>query len=378
MNLRRKVDVKKRIVMLFVLIAALALAACGNTAGSPTAVPTAAPPKTAAPVQESTAPAQESADDTVYTLIVHQHDSATSGIGLFLEDWTAQITEASGNRLQFEIYNGGALGSAKDTIDMIQNRTCDIGWGLQAYFTGNFDGSQVIMCPMLGIKDAAQGSKAFWELYKNNAEVADEYKDFHVLMLHTSLNSPISTKSIQIDSIDQFKGMKVRCNSGAPTLFVQNLGATPVSVAIGELYQAIENNTIDALITDWQANKAFSLYEPQNYYLDECIHVTSYFMLMNQDSYAELPPDLQAVLDQYSGDAAVDIVGSYWAPFEVDCKALIEAKGGTIYQLSDGEREKMQEIANKTCQDWVDSISASGYDGQKLLDDCIKYVNMYA
>jgi TRAP-type C4-dicarboxylate transport system substrate-binding protein len=372
---------KKITAILLTVMLALSLFACGTPEAGPAPDSAGESPSSAtssAPASTSSAPASEPADDTVYTLKVHQHDSATSGIGLFLEDWSKKITEESNGRIVFEIYHGGTLGSAKDTIDMIQSGVCDIGWGLHSYFTGEFDASQVVMCPMLGIEDATQGSKVIWNLYKTNPEVAAEYEGFHVLMLHTSLNSPISTKDTQITSIDQFKGMNIRCQSGAPTSFVKNLGAAPVNVAIGELYQAIENNTIDALITDWQANKAFSLYEPQKFYLDECTHVTSYFFLMNQASYDKLPADLQAILDANSGDAAVEIVGSYWMPFQEECQQLIQDNGGTIYKLSDEDRAKMQAVADLTCEQWAEEISQRGYDGQKLLEDCRNLVETYS
>ena len=340
---------KRSITLLLILTMVFLLSACGSSSGA----------------------------DKVYTLSVHQHDSSTAGIGLFLTDWTAKLEAASGGRLKFDVYHGGVLGSARDTVEMIQRGTCDIGWGLQNYFAGVFDGSLVIMNPMIGIKDAKHGSRVMWALYKNNKEIAAEYKDFHMLMVHTSLNIPISTRSVKIENIDQFIGMKFRGLTGPMMTFVQELKAAPVNVSIGELYQAVETGVAEAVLSDWQALKAFSLFEPLNYFLDEPITVTNYFLLMNKDSYNALPDDLKKLIDDNSGDAAIAIVGDYWAPFEVDCRRLVGENKGVIYQLSDAERARIKSIAEITNKKWIDEITSKGYNGQALFDECVKYVEQF-
>ena len=207
-------------------------------------------------------------DEKVYELNLHQHDPELSATGQFLNDWAAQVEEASEGRLKVKVFHGGVLGSPRDTVDMVKNGTCDIGWGLQSFFAGNFPVSEVFSLPLMGIHSAVQGSEAIWEFYDTTDYLDEEYKDFHTLFLHTNCDSPISTVSKKLETIDDLKGMQLRANSGPPTNFVQNLGANPVPIPIGEVYSSLEKGVIDGAITDWHAIKSFKFYEQIKYYLN--------------------------------------------------------------------------------------------------------------
>ena len=74
----------------------------------------------------------------VYQLNVHSHDPEASATGQFLNAWAAQVEEASDGRLQLNIFHAGALGGPRTAIEMVQNGTADISWGLQSFFPGQF------------------------------------------------------------------------------------------------------------------------------------------------------------------------------------------------------------------------------------------------
>ncbi len=344
-------------ILTLILSAALVvalLAGCGNGAKTPSDTASNAPSPAAAP----------SPDGTVYKLTVQTHDPETSATGQFLEDWASRVEAASGGRIDLEIYHGGTLGGPKDTYDMIMNGTCDIGFGLVSYFPGVFTSSEAISLPMIDLPNATVASNVFWHLYSDYDFLKDEYSDAHVLLLFANCQSPISTKATKIETVDQLAGMNIRGNSGPPTTFITNLGAAPVSVPIGEVYTSIDNNTIDAVMTDWHAITSFQLYEPIQYYLNENIGVSGYFLLMNQDSYNELPDDLKAILDENSGASCLEYCGQYWIDKQAEAEASATADGDEIYTLSAEEQVKLKAIAEQTIQEWISSHE----NGQAIYD----------
>ncbi len=313
------------------------------------------------------------ADDTVYKLSVQSHDPETSATGMFLEDWASRIEAASDGRIDIEIYHGGTLGGPKDTYDMIMNGTCDIGFGLVSYFPGVFTASEAIAFPLIDLPDASIASNVFWHLYSDYEYLKEEYSSAHVLLLFANCQSPILTKDTKIETVDQIAGMNIRGNAGPPTSFITNLGAAPVSVPIGEVYTSIDNNTIDAVITDWHAVTSFQLFEPTGYYLDENIGVSGYFLLMNQDSYNALPDDLKQIVDDYSGEACLDYCGQYWIDKENEARESAIADGDTIYTLSADERAKLEAVADQTIQEWIDSHE----NGQDIYDALMSLIDKY-
>jgi TRAP-type C4-dicarboxylate transport system substrate-binding protein len=316
--------------------------------------------------------------DKVYQLNVHSHDPEASATGQFLNAWAAQVEEASDGRLQLNIFHAGALGGPRTAIEMVQNGTADISWGLQSFFPGQFPVTDAFSLPMRGITSAAQASAAFWDVFTNTDYLDAEYEDFHVLLLHANCESPISSKSKKIETVDQIKGLNIRALSGPPNDFIMATGAGPINVEIGELYSAIENNTIDAIIADWYVIYARKFYEQLNYYVDEAITVNPYFLLMNKDKYNSLPEDLQGILDAASGEAALGIAGSAWDDIEAELRGIIAERGGEIYTLNDAEHEKLQAIADEVTNNWIQSMNDKGYPGQEIYEAVMEAVERHA
>ncbi|MBQ9980441.1 MAG: TRAP transporter substrate-binding protein [Oscillospiraceae bacterium] len=364
---------KRKLALILALVLVIGvLAACG---AEPAPAPSTPAPGTSTPAPApSDTPAAPPVDDTVYTLTVQSHDSQASATGQFLDALAAKINEASNGRIEFNIYHGGSLGGPLDTIDMTTNGTVDIGWGLQSFYAGLFPKSEIIMQPMVaGLNNAETGSKVFWDLYSNYDYLKAEYSDYHVLLLHTNCQCPITTATKQINTVEDLKGLNFRATAGGPTNFTTNFGGSPLNIPIGQLYSALQNNTVDGSLTDWHAIHSFQLFEVADYYMDINVGVMSYFMLMNQDSYNKLPADLQAIMDEYCNNAA-DWCPEYWFTAEKTARAAVNDIGGTIYTMDDAETAKLQAIADTTVQQWIEATE----DGQAIYDTTVELIAKYA
>ncbi len=297
-----------------------------------------------------------------------QHDPEDSATGKFLNNWAESIMEASDGHLDIQVYHGATLAGPTGTIDAITDGTADIGWGLQSFYSDMFPVTEVFMLPLLDIDRATQGSSAIWDFYTSTDYMDDEYADYHVLLLHTNCQSPISTVKTQIESVSDIQGMQIRGNAGPPTTFIQNLGANPVSVPINDLYSNLDKGTLDACITDWHAISSFKLDETLAWYLDENIGVSTYFLLMNKDKYEELPEVLQEILDDKSAEAIRYTTA--WDEVEDAMKAAV-AEEDKLYSLSDAERANLEEIAQETVDQWIEKTNGLGFDGQEIYDTAV-------
>lgn len=357
---------KKKIVSVLLcaaMVAVLGAAGCGGDDASSA--------NTDADTSADAETSKGSSGKAEYKLTLHQHDPENSAAGQFLNNWAAAVEENSDGRIEVNVYHGATLGGAKDTLDMIQNGTCDIGWGLQSFFDGVFPVTEVFMLPCIDITRASQGSAAIWNFYNSTDYMDEEYADYHVLLLHTNCQSPIETVSKKIESVDDLAGLQIRGNAGPPTDFIQNLGATPASCAITELYTNLEKGTMDGAITDWHGVASFKLDETVGYYLDENIGVSTYFLLMNKDVYESLPEDLQQVLDDTSSECIQ--YTSAWDTVEDETK-VDESVASKLYNLSDDERAKLEAVADETAQQWIEEMNAAGYDGQAIYDTAMQCI----
>lgn len=318
------------------------------------------------------------ASGETYKLTLHHHDNQTNAMGAFFDEFVAEVAEKSDGRLVIEVFHGGTLGSAKDTYDMVINGTCDIGGGLPSFFPGRFPMTEAISLPLMGVENATQGTQAIWDMYNNTEYLKDEYAEVEVLLLNVCNDSPIATKSKKIESYEDFAGLKLRANAGPPTEFVQQIGATPMSIVVGELYSSLEKSVIDGVVSDWNAFNAFKLYDQLNYYVDEKFTINPYFVIMNKNSFSNLPEDLQQILKECAGGGeALASVSAKFDQITEDAKGIIADMGGEVYTLPEAERAKLQQAADVTWDAWVADMSGQGYPAQEVVDEIQALLEKY-
>ena len=314
-----------------------------------------------------------SAPDETYQLTIISHDPRTSATGEFLEAWAASVKEASDGRLTILIKHNAVAAAVDESYYYVLEGKADIAWGLQSAYEDKFPVTSVFTLPMLDIQNAVHGSNALWMFYNETNYMNEEYSPFHVLLLHTNCQSPISTVNMKISAVEDFADMQIRANNGPSTMFVENLGATPVIIPITDLFSALRDNSCNAIVTDWHAIRSFGLNSICNYYLDENLGVGTYFMIMNQDSYNNLPKDLQEILDKASAEAIQ--YTSIWNEYESEVRQLItDIDPRAIYTLNEDEYKELLVIAKDTASEWIEEMNEAGYDGQAIYDKALECI----
>ena len=320
-------------------------------------------------------------DDTVYTLTVVNHDSSTSMCEEFLETLFNAISEESGGRLKFEYYPGGSWFGATETIDAVKAGSADICWFTTGSYGGVFPVSEFINLIGNGIDNAQLGSAVLNTMYKEIPEVAAEYEGVHVLALHGTSASPISTANVKIESPSDFTGLRLRVAGTIPTLYVDALGATATALPTSEVYDNLSKNALDGMLNDWHNIDCFNLYEPIKYCMNVSLNMTASGVLMNEGSYNALPSDLQEIIDKYFASYfAADMAGYWWDSCRYWVADEMEENGVEIYEPNDEVYDYMfsDEILETTHQGYIDFLNSKGLDGQSLYDQCMAIVDRFA
>jgi len=112
----------------------------------------------------------------------------------------------------------------------------------------------------------------------------------------------------EINSIADLKGLKMRIPGFAGEVFAK-VGAKPTNIPAGELYTALERNTIDAL--EWvgpslDLRMGFHKIAPY-YYTGWHEPAGELQFMINEKAYNQLPEDLQAILTTAMKVAAYDM-----------------------------------------------------------------------
>ena len=95
---------------------------------------------------------------------------------------------------------------------------------------------------------------------------------------------------------------------------------------------------------------------------------------MNKDSYAGLPDDLKAVIDDNSGRNLAEKIGQVWNDIEGPGRQAAIDRGNEMITLSDEELARFQEATAPVRDRWMEEVGAAGIDGQALYDAAIAAV----
>lgn len=350
---------KKALALILVIVMALSLfAGCGDKAPA-----SSAPADKPADSAGTDAPA---ADDTVYELVVSMHDAEVAYSSQALKAWGTEIEEASGGRIKFIWYFGGAIANAMESMDAVTNGTCDITWSAPALFPGRFAGTLVASLPMIGLPNNADGGEIVYNMYAKNESIQNEWAGMKVLALHANGAATILTTSKKIESPEDFKDLRIRTTTNSVNAFLTTLGCAPTSFAVTDTFENLEKGIADGTIADWNITDAFRLYDVATYQSDDDINVALGCILMNPDSYAKLPADLQAIIDEHSGAYASRFMSEFLGSVIPGIKETCKENGMEIYNFPDEVKPLLEEAKQAGLEAWYEEVAAVGIDGEVL------------
>jgi len=297
--------IKKIAIIVLCLVLVLgAMSACGKpkTETADNSQETANTPDTSGTPDDSARPAETVGDGTVYELSLSTHDPVTSNKTIYFQQWADELEAASNGRIKITVYSGGALASGTAALDALRTQVCDIAWIYPQYFSGQFPLSEVISQP-IGVSSVPQGVQVLYDLYEKYPELQEEVSEFVPLMIHTNPTNKICcTEAHPVYSVNDLKGLTYRASAGTPSDLLLAWGATPIQMAPGDIYQAVQKGTVDGYVFDWSGMVSFGLQEVTKYLVTYPVYCGPYYLMMNRDSFDALPEDLQKLILDHSGE----------------------------------------------------------------------------
>jgi TRAP-type C4-dicarboxylate transport system substrate-binding protein len=318
-----------------------------------------------------------SGDQKVIKLKFHHHNSSISNSQkLAYAPWAKTIEEKTNGKVKIDIYPQATLGKPADAYDLVTNGIADIAWGVVGFSPNRFPLTEVIGLPMLGIDSATMGSRILWDLYQNTPYLKKEFPGVKVLFLHTHEGSALASKKLITFKAD-IQGQKIRTPGGPALTMFQSLGASPMVIPTPEIYQAAEKGVIGGVSHSWEALDNINIHEVFKYVLDANLYVAPIWLIMNQKTWDSLPPDVQKVFEEESGEkGAIFYAQMFDGPLQ-DIKSKFTKAGVKISDLSPDERARWQEEAKVIWEKWADSMEAKGLPGKAVLNETLKRVDNY-
>lgn len=290
----------------------------------------------------------------------------------FLVPWCDKIARESGNRMRCQIFPAMQLGGTPPQLfDQARDGIADIVWTLPGYTAGRFPIMEVFELPFMTYS-AESASKAAWEYYTKHA--VKEFAGVKPLAINVHDQGYVHTRERQIRTLADFRGLKLRAPTRQTNRMLAAFGATPVSMPLPSVTDAVSKGVIDGYVLPWEVIPSVKAHEVVKFHTETdasmpALYTAVFLLAMNPKKYDSLPPDLKAVIDRNSGFEVAGQLGRIWDASKAAGRKPAEDRGNTFYTVPATELAQWERATRVLYADWISDMNKRGLDGNAMLSD---------
>ena len=273
-----------------------------------------------------------------------------------LAPWSQAIEDGSKGRLKIELYPSMTLGgSPPQLFRQVADGVVDIIWVVNGYTPGLFPRSEVFELPTIFTNDIVATNLAMREIF--DEYLAPEYEAVHVLFNHVHAGQAIHMAKDPVHTVADTKGKKLRVPGPTGNDVVTAMGATPVTMPVPDLPQALSTNGVDGALIPWEIIPALKLQDVTKYQIEgpdkTRFGTTTFQVSMNRDRWDGLPDDLKAVFDENCGEDWLREVAKIWRASDDNGIKVATDAGNEHIVLTAEEMKTFNDALAPVVDKWV-------------------------
>lgn len=284
--------------------------------------------------------------------------------------WAEEVERRTEGRVQITLFPGGTLTPAAQCYDGVVNGISDIGMSCFAYTRGRFPLLEGLDLPM-GYPNGMTATRIATELARKYQPA--ELQDTHLLYIHAHGPGILASRR-PVRTLADVNGLKIR-GTGLSAKIVESLGGIPVAMSQPETYEALQKGVVEATLCPIETLKGWKQGEVIQSVTDTSVigYTTAMFVVMNRDSWAKLPADIQEIIMQVSAEW-VDKHGQAWDRADEEGREFVQELGREIIALPSGEHQAWREAVQNILEEYIRNTEAAGLPGRAFLRDIEKHL----
>ncbi len=211
-----------------------------------------------------------------------------------------EIEKATNGMVKIDIYYSESLAKGREVLDAVKQRVVDIGDVNPAYYPGQLPLHSGILAFTKVPPRYSQKVEVMANAYAKYPQFRQEIENYNQKILWQYFPGSLNLSSTTlVESIDDFKGLKIRASSEVYLRMLKDLGAIPVSVPFTDVYMALQTGTIDGVFTNIEAMTGQKFWEPAPYsFTSEDLGLWLPFTFtINKDTWDKLSPEIQQQIE---------------------------------------------------------------------------------
>ena len=220
-----------------------------------------------------------------------------------LELWKEKVEKGSNGRIRVELYPSSQLYKDNEVIPAVQKKSIEAGLVVAGQFSAYDPAFAIFDLPGLFTSypqairslDGQLGEQFAARMAKLNVQPLFWAQQGFVEL--GTVKKPINTPA-------DLKGLKLRVHSKELARMAQLLGAAPTTIAASEVSTALTQGTVDGITTSISSFDARKWYEGAPNITNSKFGLVALVIIINQDLWNGLAPDLKGVINEASRAAA--------------------------------------------------------------------------
>ncbi|MBJ3776908.1 TRAP transporter substrate-binding protein DctP [Acuticoccus sp. 2012] len=301
---------------------------------------------------------------TVISGSPQKHVISAAGV----EPWMKKLTELTDGAVSYKYFPAGQLAPLRGLLDAISGGLADAAPIPVGYASDQMPLNGVTMLPGLG-SSAGEVISAYGAVIKDEM-FAQEYKKNNLVPIWSLAFPPYQYVATDeaVTTLDGFKGKVIRTAGGSTNLAIQALGGSPVDVAAGDIYVAMQRGTVNATISSYLTIEGYGIAElckaaSRNGSFGNFSNV----MCINQSKWDSLPKDIQDAMLEAGVWTEGNITDVMKTSEETLAKKFMDI-GMNVYNFPDDQLALINEKMKSVQQEWADRLTERGLPGDKALE----------
>jgi TRAP-type C4-dicarboxylate transport system substrate-binding protein len=269
------------------------------------------------------------------------------------QEFIRRVEKESQGQIKFTVFPASQLIGTNEALDGLKNGTIDMLAGCAAYYHGMVPEGDVDWLPYISLDHRAE----FYD-FMNNAKEGPG-KEFHDIIHNAYLEKAnavwltniicgssgiIGRGDTAYDTVESLKNIKLRAAGGVSTRVAKAWGASPVTMATGEIYPALQRGTVDALIFYAYGLKDYKFFEVAKTFSQPPVFTWADDLWINKAAMEKLPPELQATLARVSREWGRWASVEYWPEYEKENEKWCVEKGVRFVTMDAANIQKSKEM----------------------------------
>ncbi|WP_019414808.1 DctP family TRAP transporter solute-binding subunit [Paenisporosarcina sp. TG20] len=341
-------------IIAFLIVSMFILAACNTPEEAETE-----PEKE--PETEPVTATEEGYEETTIRLAYNLPQDHHISVGI--EQFAKDVTEKSDGAITVQVYPAGQLLTDKDMNQSILSGGVEMGVNSATLWSSTVPAMGIFDVPYL-FPNYQKAGEMLNGVLGEKLSAAMEEKGAKVLMFADYGYVQFVNNKRPLKSPSDFEGLKIRSIGDIPSEVIKAYGASPVFMGGGEVYMALQRDTVDGATSGTTAMLQRKYHEVTKYLTINNYAYLEFILAVNQDFWNGLPEKTQTLLTETAKESE-DWIRSQAESEDLESAKELEANGMEVYVVPEEDLAEWKAAA-KPAQDAYAKIA--GELGNELLE----------